>query len=58
VLAANGGGGRGSGGHNKLVAELNMLRLASNAYGLQTQSTYIPEGSDYREGAGGRTGAF
>jgi len=58
VLAANGGGGQGSSGHNKLVAELNMLRLASNAYGLQTQSTYIPDGSDSREGLGGRTGAF
>jgi hypothetical protein len=45
VLAASGGGEggpRGAGGHAKLVAELNMLRLASSAYGLQKQGTYIP----------------
>jgi len=48
VLAASGGSGAGGdgagGGHAKLVAELNMLRLASNAYGLQKQGTYIPNG--------------
>jgi len=57
VLAANSGSGGGR-GHAKLVAELNMLRLASNAYGLQKQGTYIPEGADASEGVGGRTGAF
>jgi hypothetical protein len=44
VLATHAKDGQ-DGGHAGLAAELNMLRLASNAYGLR-QDTYIPEGGD------------
>ena len=43
VLASSKAGGAGAQGHSKLLAELNMLRLASSAYGLQ-QTTYFPDG--------------
>ena len=33
--------------HEMLVAELNLMRLASNAYGL-SNSSYIPEGKDVK----------
>ena len=44
VLAAHSGNSEGEGGHATLAAELNMLRLASSAYGLRND-IYIPSGS-------------
>jgi regulator of protease activity HflC (stomatin/prohibitin superfamily) len=35
---------KSGGAHSRVLAELNMLRLASNAYGLRKE-TYVPDGS-------------
>lgn len=40
-------GGQKNKSHEMLVAELNLMRLASNAYGISSAS-YIPEGKDVK----------
>jgi hypothetical protein len=42
VLTSNGDGAHST--HEGMLANLNMLRLASNAYGLRSD-TYIPPGT-------------
>jgi len=46
---------QGKDGDGSMLANLNMLRLASNAYGLRSD-VYIPEGAAAAGAAGGETG--